>query len=221
MATAKKPTRATTPDDEDTLSPGNVRSFTAAQQRKRRGDTENGRPASIKFDAVDHTCLEALAWCDRLTVTEVIRTAMTDYFRRRITSPELSKEIKAAQAREATRQEAMLGVLKAVDASDMAMPTTAGKAERQERPTKPVTIRLNTHFINKLTAYALVDDNTMADQVRRAVDEHLARVLTIDREEFARRFNTSQGELAEVIISRPAATDTTTGRRAARSGSSA
>lgn len=148
------------------------------------GDRDVRRPANLKFTEVDYACLQGIAWVARMTVSDAVRIAIDEYVARRAASPEIEREIDAANRRDAERRDALLDAIRMPDASDLAMPPIR-KTIRKAIDVRPITIRLTPHHVNKLTAFALIDDNTVARQIRRSVDEHLDRLLTVSRAEFA------------------------------------
>jgi hypothetical protein len=176
-----------------------------ARSRKGEGAPDSGKPASVNLPADDDACLRWIAASEDVPLAEVARAAMNDYFAWRMGTPELAEQIAAAQRRESTRREHTFAALLMEDAGALGMPTAA---EVSKDPTewRAMSIRLSAHYVRKLTAFALVDDNSLADQVRAAVDLYLERMVSGSRAALAAQWD--EGKVARphprVHRSRPA-----------------
>lgn len=142
------------------------------------------RPVSARIDEDLHKTVMRIAFArfdagmDECTPADVIRAALKEYLDTRISDPALPTRVKAAQA----RQQA---VLAAVDPSinpapDDETPPPAPVPLRGNKE-RPVTLRIDDRTHDLLTAFALLDQTGMADQLRLAV-AHYVNGLSQDPE---------------------------------------
>lgn len=118
--------------------------------------------------------LTALAMIDQTNSAEQIRLALTFYFTLRMQDQrELSKKIAA----ERDRHEAALAV---IDGGRRNRPKVKAEKESEvfakstdRQLDKPVTLRIDSHNLDLLTAFSLIDEKTLADVLRDAVDKYI------------------------------------------------
>lgn len=137
---------------------------TASVTKPRR---DYGRPVSARVDRDDCTRLAMLARLEATSPADQAREALDQYFKRRLADPALPKEIKRAKRRYAD----MLAIL----TPEMPAPSETPKATsvKDASDTEQLTLRIDASAYSRLSAFCLVDDNTLADQLRRAIFEML------------------------------------------------
>jgi len=122
------------------------------------------RPVTVRLAGEHVDFLAALATVDGTTAAEQLRLAAETYVHDRRNSPQLEEQIRAAQ----NRNRATLAALKEGDdtyfqGQDDPHRETHGKG-------KSVTFRAPQSLVGYLTGLAVLDDSTLAEQLRNAVN---------------------------------------------------
>lgn len=147
------------------------------QLRPRKNDRgAHEHPVAAKLSAGAHDLLTGLSFIDQTNIAEQIRLALDFYFTLRMQDKAgMAKKIAA----ERDRHEAVLAAV-----TGGRKTKSKQKAGPDERPTadgkkidadfsKPVTLRIDSRTLDMLTAFALIDEKTLADVLRDAVDEYI------------------------------------------------
>jgi hypothetical protein len=137
----------------------------APQRQVRRAE----RPVTVKIAASEVDLLQALALLAETTLAQQIRTAVEEYLEWRLTHADLPGQVAAAQERQA----AMIGQLLDPDlAQTVTGSPTSGAPQRPVRQ-KSITLRIPNRECDLMTALGLMDDTTLADQLRAAVTRYV------------------------------------------------
>lgn len=140
-------------------------------QKARRGKGARGRgesPVSFKLDEYRFELIAALAVVDGTNMAEQIRQAAECYATGRSSDPDLHNEVDRAVERFRDRLKG--GVLEDGSASLAFAPAPPKRDVDTERS---VSLRLPAVTLNYLTSLALLDEFTIADEMRAAVDLYL------------------------------------------------
>lgn len=121
------------------------------------------RPVTVRVpDAVQRE-LALLARIQGTSIADQARHAVSIYIMERILSDELDAQVAAAKDRFA----AAVAVIRAVTPEPVASESSMKVSGNQ------MSIRLDQLQLSKLTALSLVDDDTLADQLRRAFETYI------------------------------------------------
>ena len=150
------------------------------------------RPVTVKLPVGDIQCLQGFALLENTTVAEQIRIGIDDYIDKRLNSDSLQNEVQSARE----RNEATFTGLFDQAADDSAEPASSETAPKPRSVQRPLTLRVGSAQFRLLTALALVDGGTLADQVRQSVSNYLATRLSSPLRE---GFDKLQNEQAEVL----------------------
>lgn len=147
------------------------------QLRPRKNDRgAHEHPVTAKLSGGAHDLLTGLSFVDQTNIAEQIRSALDFYFALRMQDQAgMAKKIAA----EKDRHEAVLASV-----TGGRKTKSKKKAGPDERPTaggkkidgnfsKPVTLRIDSRTLDMLTAFALIDEKTLADVLRDAVDDYI------------------------------------------------
>jgi hypothetical protein len=135
--------------------------------KKQAGPRDYGRPVSARIDRDDCTRLSLLARVYDTSPADQARRALETYFERRSNDPLLPEQIERAKRRYAQTLEVLRP-----DAKPPAQ-TPKTKATKDVSNAEQMTLRVDAATYSRLSAFCLVDEDTLADQFRRAVSEML------------------------------------------------
>ncbi|WP_237573601.1 hypothetical protein [Mycolicibacterium lacusdiani] len=110
--------------------------------------------------------ITALATIKRISAAEVIRHSIDAYLKQRLKDPELSAKIDTAMR----RHHAKLAVLTGGPPAHL---TTAPPPRPRAHDEKSVSLRITDRDLDQLTSFALLDDTSVADQLRSAVTDYI------------------------------------------------
>lgn len=127
---------------------------------------EPKRPVTAKLSMTMFDQLTALATLKRVSAAEVIRYSIDAYLKHRLKDPELLAKIDAAMQ----RHHAKLAVLTGEQPAQLA---AASPPRARVRDEKSVSLRITDSDLDQLTSFALLDDSSVADQLRAAVTEYI------------------------------------------------
>lgn len=139
----------------------------------RQPAAEPDRPVTVRLEDSTLTLVTAFAKIDSSTVAEQIRTSSREYIAQRLRDPELERRKESARARLAEQ----LAPLQAEDSTaraDSGSPILPPHVRVGAKGrTAPVTLRLDAAVVEQLTALAVLDGTTVADQLREAVQNYV------------------------------------------------
>lgn len=139
--------------------------------REHRGANEH--PVTAKVTNSAHDLLTGLAFVDQTNMAEQIRLALDYYFALRMQDQVgLAHKIAAERARHEAALAAITGGRKARPAPKVA-PESAPAKTVDAGLARPVTLRIDSDTLDRLTAFSLVDEKTLAEVLRDAVDEYI------------------------------------------------
>jgi hypothetical protein len=131
------------------------------------------RPITVRLDEERLSLVTGLAILDDTTVAEQIRLATEIYVRARLDDPSMSEKTEHAVDRFRSGFAPLLEGTP--DTGDVASEDAPAPPERDLDTEKPLTLRVANRMMDYLTALALLDSQTIADQLRAAVDLYLAQ----------------------------------------------
>lgn len=136
--------------------------------RPRRGAKNriNGRPATVRLSKHDYQRLSLLALVMDTTPADQVRASLESYFKKRLSDPCLPEQIEKSKTRHA---QALSILEEGCLPTEHQPPRSLGNHE-----TELVSLRLDPVQFGRLNAFALLDDDLLADQLRRAVDHYLS-----------------------------------------------
>lgn len=137
------------------------------------------RPVTVRVPKPIHRQLALLARVQGTSIADQARQAVSIYIMDRILSDELDAQVAAAKERFATAVAAVRASNPPAISADTS-PKVVGSA---------MSVRLDQLQLSKLTALSLVDDDTLADQLREAF------VVYIDKHSSDERFVRARAEL--------------------------
>jgi hypothetical protein len=147
------------------------------QLRPRKNDRgAHEHPVAAKLSAGTHDLLTGLSFVDQTNIAEQIRSALDFYFALRMQDQAaMAKKIAAERDRHEAVLAAVTGgrktkVTKEVGSDER---PTASEKKMDGDFSKPVTLRVDSRTLDMLTAFALIDEKTLADVLRDAVDEYI------------------------------------------------
>lgn len=141
-------------------------------QRSHRGPSEH--PVTAKVTNSAYELLNGLALVDQTNTAEQIRLALDFYFTSRMQDPAaVALKIAAERARHDAALSAITGGRKTVARPfPKAAPAPASSKAAEEGLTQPVTLRIDSDTLDRLTAFSLIDEKTLAEVLRDAIDEY-------------------------------------------------
>ena len=141
-------------------------------QRSQRGPNEH--PVTAKVTNRAYELLNGLAFVDQTNTAEQIRLALDFYFTSRMQDPAaLALKIAAERARHEAALSAITGAPKTVaKPPTKAAPAPSPSKAAEDALTQPVTLRIDSDTLDRLTAFALIDEKTLAEVLRDAIDEY-------------------------------------------------
>jgi hypothetical protein len=131
------------------------------------------RPVTVKIAASEVDLLQALALLAGTTLAQQIRTAVEEYLEWRLTQPNLPSQVAAAQERQA----ATLGHLLNPEATRSATGADGEVIAKRPVRQKSITLRIPNRECDLMTALGLMDDTTLAEQLRSAVTRYVGQEL--------------------------------------------
>jgi hypothetical protein len=149
----------------------NLASRRPGGSRASTGRTE--RPVTFRLDESRLRLITGLALVDETTIAEQIRLACESYIAARLADPRLNQKAEAAIARFRQEITPLLEGAPATDAPPGGSDASAAKPARDTRSEKSVTLRMANSTVTYFTSLALLDDNTLADQLRASVDAYV------------------------------------------------
>jgi hypothetical protein len=162
-----------------------------------RARGESGRPVTVKFPAIDHDCLAAVAEVDHMTPAQCVRASIDEYFLFMTSDKaKLAADIEAARKRERKVRDDLLRAFDPEVAANMPLPPVR-KQEAGEK--KNLTVRLDAAYLNRCAALGLVYETSVAEQVRFAIDYYLEQRVGDHeaRHDFVRAVTKSRAQLAD------------------------
>jgi hypothetical protein len=132
------------------------------------------RPVTVKIATSEVDLLQALALLGETTLAQQIRLAVEEYLEWRLTRPNLAERVAAAQERQAS----VLAGLLNPDAAPAPESRSGGPAAQRPTRQKSVTLRIPNRECDLMTALGLLDNTTLADQLRSAVTRYVTDRLT-------------------------------------------
>lgn len=148
-------------------------SSTDASAVLRRQVRRAERPVTVKIAAGEVDLLQALALLAETTLAQQIRTAVEEYLEWRLAQANLPKQVAAAQERQA----AILGQLLEPGAPQASEPVNEQEIAKRPVRQRSITLRIPNRECDLMTALALLDDTTLADQLRSAVTRYVNKML--------------------------------------------
>lgn len=139
------------------------------------------RTLAVRIAPDLHTNLGLLSRASGKTMPALVRDGIDAYVMSRMASPTLDDEIEESRARFSTKLEVLR-----CDDSETLLPESATNPTRSKDV--QITFRASGLSFNRLSALAAIDDNTVADQIRRGLQEYTSDERTIKLLEFARDF---------------------------------
>lgn len=147
--------------------------MTALQERRTRNSASRiKQPAdhavSVKLSVDLLTAVEALGLVDGTSPAGQIRDALGYYFDRRLKDPALEEHIAAAER----RHSAALAVLRdprLARADENTKPMRRRRTEREQA----ITLKISDYDSEMLSALGLLDETSLADQLRAAVGAYV------------------------------------------------
>lgn len=128
---------------------------------------------TAKVTSRAHDLLSGLALIDQTNTAEQIRLALDYYFALRMQDQvALGQKIAAERARHEATLAAITGGRKTKPASKAA-PVSGTTKGVDGGLARPVTLRINSDTLDRLTAFSLIDEKTLAEVLRDAVDEYI------------------------------------------------
>jgi len=129
---------------------------------------------TAKVTNTAYEMLTGLALVDQTNTAEQIRLALDFYFTKRMQNrTALAQAIAAERARHEAALSAITGVPKTTTkVSQKATPAAASTKTAEESLTRPVTLRIDSDTLDRLTAFSLIDEKTLAEVLREAVDDY-------------------------------------------------
>lgn len=129
---------------------------------------EAHRPVTAKLSMKRYDQITALATLARTSAADQIRASLDDYFAARLKDPNLKQMIEASTKRHRDKLAVLAGeVPTATPVKAVSEPPNRAKDE------KAVSLRIDDRTFNLLTGFALLDDTTLADQLRKGIDEYV------------------------------------------------
>lgn len=158
----------------------NLASRRPGGSRELAGRTE--RPVTVRVDDDRLGLMTGLAIVDETTVAEQIRLASEMYVAARLDDPKLEQQAEQAVARFQTNFTTLMAAHRqrrgedletraAEDVKDVIVGPS--RPERDSDTEKSVTFRLDTNTVDYFTGLALLDDWTLADELRAAIDAYV------------------------------------------------
>lgn len=132
-----------------------------------RKSTSEDRPISVRLDDERLNHLQGLADIDETNVAEQIRQATIFHVQNRRAASDLEDQIAAAVARFRNSISPLIG-------SQLEPAPVFAPPARTQETEKPLTLRLPQETVEYLNSLALLDDFTIADEVRAAIDSYVA-----------------------------------------------
>lgn len=132
--------------------------------------SRNERPITVRLDERRLQLMTGLALVDESTVAEQIRQASDLYISHRANDPDLHDQVALAIARFRSKIAPVAG---AASDQEAGAPDGPSAPERDIESERPVTLRLASGTFEYFTSLAILDDFTIADELRAAVDLYL------------------------------------------------
>lgn len=129
---------------------------------------EPKRPVTAKLSMSMFDQITALATLKRVSAAEIIRYSIDAYLKQRLKDPGLSAKIDAATKRHHDKLAVLL-----TGEPPAAQLAPASPPRPRIRDEKSVSLRITDSDLDQLTGFALLDDSSVADQLRMAVDEYI------------------------------------------------
>ncbi len=148
-------------------------STTEPSSSPRRQVRRAERPVTVKIAAGEVDLLQALALLAETTLAQQIRTAVEEYLEWRLSQSTLPQQVAAAQERQA----AMLGHLLDPGTARATAGLEGGEASKRPVRQKSITLRIPNRECDLMTALGLMDDTTLAEQLRSAVTRYVGKEL--------------------------------------------
>lgn len=141
--------------------------FMAHRRQSKQGGSD--RPMTVRVPVDDFEFLAAVAAAEGTSSADQLRQAAQSYVHRRRHDPDLEAQIEAALG----RQKATLDALRSGASEPLgAGPSREGRPKDRERE-RAVSFRASETLISHLTGLALLDDSTIADQLREATSTYI------------------------------------------------
>lgn len=125
----------------------------------------NTRPVTVRVSESVHRELALLARVQGTSIADQARHAVSVYIMERVLSDELDAQVASAKERFAAAVAAVRAPNPQPVAPDTSTKVTGGQ----------MSIRLDQLQLSKLTALSLVDDDTLADQLRHAFELYISK----------------------------------------------
>ena len=132
---------------------------------------EPKRPVTAKLSMSMFDQITALATLKRVSAAEIIRHGIDAYLKQRLKDPNLPAKIDVAMK----RHHAKLSVLTGEQTAQL---VAASPPRPRVRDEKSVSLRITDSDLDQLTGFALLDDSSVADQLRTAIDEYIQTCRT-------------------------------------------
>lgn len=162
--------------------------------------SETTRPVTVKIPSLDYGCMVVVAAYDEVQVSDWIRRAIDDFFDLSTAdTAALHERVRAARERHSALTHTLESVL--VD-PDRAQNTPLPPVRKQEPGAKKgLTVRLGAHHLHRCAALAMLDDTSVAEQVRFAINHALSqRIGNQDaRQTFTQRADASRHEARSAL----------------------
>jgi len=129
------------------------------------------RPVTVKIDSSEIDILQALALVAETTLAQQIRVAIEQYLEWRLNRPDLTDQIAGAQARQASRLNQLL------DPEGEIPPAPASESAPSHGRQRSITLRIPNRECDLMIALGLLDETTLADQLRSSVARFVEQQL--------------------------------------------
>ncbi len=153
-----------------------IRSESKTMAESNRGS----RPVAVRVDDDKHILISLLARTSGKILPQIVREIIDFYVLQRLMSSTLDSEINEAKERFGEAVEVLKSGVVDIESAPVNSPHNQGHQ---------ITLRVSQTTFARLNALALVDNNTMADQIRGAIELHLNEENTKQHIEFAKMFN--------------------------------
>lgn len=138
----------------------------------------SSKPVAVRINDDCHLQLGLLGRATGKMIPAVIRDAVDAYALHRMLSPTIDEEIREAKRNFSESLRVLRGA--PVSPEPPASAVHAGKNQ--------ITLRLSPIGLQRLTALALIDRNSLADQIRSAIEQYLEREENKEAMTFASSF---------------------------------
>ena len=127
-------------------------------------------PVSVKLAVSLLTAVEALAIVDRTSPAKQIRDALGCYFETRLKDPKLNDKIAEAEKRHSDSLAVLTDPRRKSGGRGGKEKSTRRKRGEAEQS---ITLKISSYDFEMLSALGLLDDTTLADQLRIAVTDYV------------------------------------------------